>query len=156
MHLELKLSHLYNPKLGHLLICLPPQHHAKRAQSQIVLFFLFLCLILRKTSNDKTDYAELLFPQRHLNPNTSLPPHNSLHPSTSHPVSQEDIPPALPYRPNNLRNSSVLPPNRLYPCLEEKGPHVISPFPATVTVILVDLYTLSGAKIDVVFSFFKV
>ncbi|XP_036971950.1 hematopoietic SH2 domain-containing protein homolog [Acanthopagrus latus] len=84
-----------------------------------------------QTSNDKTDYAELLFPQRHLNPKASLPPDQVLLPSVSQPVSPEDIPPALPYRPNNLRHSAVLTPNRLYPSLEEGYPHVTSSLSAT-------------------------
>lgn len=93
-----------------------------------------------KTSNDKTDYAELLFPQRHLNPKASLPPDQVLLPSVSQPVSPEDIPPALPYRPNNLRHSAVLTPNRLYPSLEEGYPHVTSSLSATVMLILVDCF----------------
>lgn len=93
-----------------------------------------------KASNDRTDYAELLFPQRHLNPNTSLPPDHVLLPSVSQPMSTEDVPPALPYRPDNLRHSAVLTPNRLYPSLEEGYPHVTSPVSATVMFILVDCF----------------
>lgn len=83
-----------------------------------------------QTSNDQTDYAELLFPQRHQSYNTNLPPNSLLLPSMNHPVSQEEIPPALPYRPNNLGNSAVRSPNRLYPNLEEECPHDNSPLPA--------------------------
>lgn len=83
-------------------------------------------------SSDDIDYAELLFPQRHPTPNTRLLPNAS--PSTTPPASQEDIPPAIPYRPSNLHDPTVLipnrQPNRLYPCLEDGFPHVSSPLPA--------------------------
>ncbi|XP_078115152.1 hematopoietic SH2 domain-containing protein homolog [Sander vitreus] len=102
-------------------------HH----RTPILPFTEVLTVACGQTSKDKTDYAELLFTQRHLNPNTSLLPNNSLHPSTSHQTSQENIPPALPYRPNNLRNSPVPSSNKLYPSLEEEFHRVTSPLPAT-------------------------
>ncbi|TMS20337.1 Hematopoietic SH2 domain-containing protein-like protein [Larimichthys crocea] len=83
-----------------------------------------------QTSNDRTDYAELLFPQRNLKQNTSLPPNIFLPPSVTQPVSEEDVPPALPYRPGNLRNSVVLSSNRLYPNIEDEFPHSTLPTPA--------------------------
>lgn len=83
-----------------------------------------------QATNDKVDYAELLFPQRHLTPKSISPPNNSQQPIKSHTVSQEDIPPALPHRPNNLRPAVALPqnsqPSRLYPSLEEQCSFVIS------------------------------
>lgn len=83
-----------------------------------------------QATNDKIDYAELLFPQRCLTPKSISPPNNSLQPIKSHPVSQEDIPPALPHRPANLRHSVALLPNsqpgRLYPSLEDQFSFVIS------------------------------
>ncbi|XP_044056275.1 hematopoietic SH2 domain-containing protein homolog isoform X3 [Siniperca chuatsi] len=99
-------------------------------RNPIMPFTEVLTVACGQALNDKTDYAELLFPQRHPNPNTSLLPNNSLHASVSHPISQEDIPPALPHRPNDLRNSAILSPNRLYPSLEEEFPHLISPLKA--------------------------
>ncbi|KAL7396736.1 hypothetical protein ABVT39_010976 [Epinephelus coioides] len=100
-------------------------------RNPIMPFSEVLTVACGQASGGKTDYAELLFPQRHLNPNTSWLPNVPLHPSISHPPSQEDIPPALPYRPNNLRNSALPSPNRLYPSLEEEFPHVTIPLPAT-------------------------
>ncbi|XP_044217772.1 hematopoietic SH2 domain-containing protein homolog [Thunnus albacares] len=103
-------------------------------RTPILPFTEVLTVACGQTSNDTTDYAELLFPQRHLNPNTSLLTNNSLHPSKSHPVSLEDIPPALPYRPNNPRNSTSLSPtsqpNRLYPSLEDEISNTTTPVPA--------------------------
>ncbi|KAM9357535.1 hematopoietic SH2 domain-containing protein homolog [Symphorus nematophorus] len=102
-------------------------------RTPIMPFSEVLTVACGQSSDDKTDYAELLFPQRHHN--TSLLPNNSLLPSLSQPISPEDIPPALPYRPNNLRNSTIMspnsPPTRLYPSLEEEYPHATSPLPAT-------------------------
>ncbi|XP_070688959.1 hematopoietic SH2 domain-containing protein homolog [Pempheris klunzingeri] len=110
-------------------------------RTPIMPFSEVLTVACGQTSNDKTDYAEILFPQGHLDHNTSLLPNNSLHPSLSQPVSQEDTPPALPYRPNNLRNSAVQSPNRLYPCLEEEFPHVTSPVPASPVPMARKRYT---------------
>nr|XP_046246965.1 hematopoietic SH2 domain-containing protein homolog [Scatophagus argus] len=88
-----------------------------------------------QASNDKTDYAELLFPERHPRHNTSLQTNGLLLPSTNHPASQEDAPPALPYRANSPRNSAVLSPDsrtsRIYPSLEEEYPNLPSPPAAT-------------------------
>lgn len=109
----------------------------KQEHNHNFLCFSFcLCFIPLKASGGKTDYAELLFPQRHLNPNTSWLPNVPLHPSISHPPSEEDIPPALPYRPNNLRNSAFPSANRLYPSLEEEFPHITIPLPATVMMMI--------------------
>ncbi|XP_022075563.1 hematopoietic SH2 domain-containing protein homolog [Acanthochromis polyacanthus] len=84
-------------------------------------------------SSENIDYAELLFPQRLPTSNTRLPPNNS--PSMTPPVSQEDVPPAIPYRPENLDSPTVLlpnsQPNRLYPRLEDGSRHVNAPLPAT-------------------------
>lgn len=98
-------------------------------RTPIMPFSEVLTVACGQASNDKTDYAELLFPHRHLNRNASWLPNKPLHPSISHPTSAEDSPPALPCRPNNLRNSAVLSPNRLYPSLEG-FPHVTSPLSA--------------------------
>lgn len=109
-------------------------------QNEFCSVFFSLCLTLCKSSHDKTDYAELLFSKRLLNPNASSLQNNSLQPSQSHPVSQEDIPPALPYRPNHLVNSAVLPPssqpNRLYPNLESEFPNAPPPLPTMVIILL--------------------
>ncbi|KAJ0065095.1 hypothetical protein NL108_005570 [Boleophthalmus pectinirostris] len=62
-------------------------------------------------SNVKTDYQELLFPQRHEKMSTPAPVEE-----------EEDIPPVLPYRPDNLMDSEAPPsnvqPSRLYPSLD--------------------------------------
>ncbi|XP_070764955.1 hematopoietic SH2 domain-containing protein homolog [Enoplosus armatus] len=113
-------------------------------RTPIMPFTEVLTVACGQTSNDKTDYAELLFPQRHPNPNTSLLPNIFLHPSVSHPISPEDVPPALPYRPNIMRNSAVLSPNRLYPSLEEEFTHVTSPYPATPVPMTRNRYTANN------------
>ncbi|XP_042337031.1 hematopoietic SH2 domain-containing protein homolog [Plectropomus leopardus] len=100
-------------------------------RTPIMPFNEVLTVACGQTSNDKTDYAELLFPQRHQNPNTRWLPNNPLHPSVGQPASPEDIPPALPYRPNNFRNPADLSLNRLYPNLEEEFPNVTSPLSTT-------------------------
>ncbi|XP_032381112.1 hematopoietic SH2 domain-containing protein homolog [Etheostoma spectabile] len=121
---------------GHYVIVGENRHHRFlqdlvdfHRRTPIFPFTEVLTVACGQTSKDKTDYAELLFPQRHLNPNTSLLPNNSLPPSTSQQTSQEDIPPALPYRPNNLKNSPVPSSNKLYPSLEEEFLRVTSPLP---------------------------
>ncbi|XP_028260685.1 hematopoietic SH2 domain-containing protein homolog isoform X2 [Parambassis ranga] len=90
-------------------------------RTPIMPFYQVLTVACGQSSNDKTDYAELLFPQRHL----SLVPTNPQLPSLSPPVSQEeeeDVPPALPYRANNPMTPTLIyqntQPNRLYPDLE--------------------------------------
>ncbi|XP_059197825.1 hematopoietic SH2 domain-containing protein homolog [Centropristis striata] len=100
-------------------------------RTPIMPFSEVLTVACGQTSNDNTDYAELLFPNRHPNTNTRLQPNNCLHPSVSHPTSQQDVPPALPHRRNKPRSSPVLSPNRLYPALEEEFPTVVTPTPAT-------------------------
>lgn len=82
-----------------------------------------------------------------------MPPNNFQVPSINPPGSREDIPPALPHRPNYLGNSPILPPksqtNRLYPSLEDEFQHNTSPPPALVKMALKtivqakDLRTLS-------------
>lgn len=108
-----------------------------------VCFISFsLCLILIKSSKDKIDYAELLFTPKHPSPNISLQQHGFVNPSMNHPQSQDDIPPALPYRPNNMVNSAVSPPNvtkmsaesnRLYPSLDHEFTNIPSSLPVQVT-----------------------
>lgn len=92
----------------------------------------------------KTDYADLLFPLKHSSPNTNSLQNNYMTAcSMTHPQSQKDIPPALPYRPNNLGNPAVPPlngmkmsadpagqPNQLYPSLDDDLSNVTSPLPA--------------------------
>lgn len=96
-------------------------------RTPIMPFNEVLTVACGQSSNDKTDYAELLFPQRNLNSNTNLQQHNSLHPCISAPETQEDVPPALPHRPNNLKPPEVPPQGRLYPRLEEEFPNNDSP-----------------------------
>ncbi|KAF3690950.1 Hematopoietic SH2 domain-containing protein -like protein [Channa argus] len=104
-------------------------------RTPIMPFNEVLTVACGQSSNDETDYAELLLPRSHQNPNTSSLQNNSLQPNKSHPISQKDIPPALPYRPNNLLISTLLPassrPNKLYPNLEDEIPHGTSLHPAT-------------------------
>ncbi|XP_026160810.1 hematopoietic SH2 domain-containing protein homolog isoform X2 [Mastacembelus armatus] len=97
-------------------------------RTPIMPFTEVLTVACGQCSNDKADYAELLFPQRHQSPNTSLLPNNSMQTTKRNTVLLEDIPPALPYRPNNLTNSQ---PNRLYPSLDDNFPHCNSPLPPT-------------------------
>lgn len=117
-------------------------------RNPIVPYTEVLTVACGQTSNDHTDYAELLFPQRHQNHNTSWPPNNVSLPNVNHPVSQENIPPALPYRPNNLRNSAVPSPNRLYPDLEEECPHDNSPLPAKPVPMARNRYTAQNSPSD--------
>lgn len=108
-------------------------------RTPILPFTEVLTVACGQISKDNTDYAELLFPQRHLNPNPGLPPNNFSNPSASYPLSPVDVPPALPSRPNNLRNTAALPPisqpNRLYPCLNEEFPNITLPLPVTPVAI---------------------
>ncbi|CAG5861265.1 unnamed protein product [Menidia menidia] len=80
-----------------------------------------------QSQNGHTNYAELLFPQKHPVSNASVqqsqPP-----PSSGHSESQGDVPPAVPYRPDNLRTPHSLQ-NRLYPRLEDDFQHISSPLP---------------------------
>lgn len=120
----------------------------KENNHSLLCFFIFLCLVPWKTSNEKSDYAELLFPQKHQN--TTVQPNNSLFLSPSHSDSQEENPPALPCRPDNLRNSAALPPNsqssQLYPNIEDMTPHFTSPLPAMV------FYFIRFSHIVILFS----
>uniref|UniRef100_A0A3Q1HKN2 SH2 domain-containing protein n=1 Tax=Anabas testudineus TaxID=64144 RepID=A0A3Q1HKN2_ANATE len=104
-------------------------------RNPIIPFSEVLTVACGQSSNDKTDYAELLFPKRHQNPNTNLLQNICLHPNQSHPVPHEDMPPALPHRPTNL-NSTVLPPkiqpHRLYPSLENEFQQMTTPVPTSV------------------------
>ncbi|GAA6221554.1 hematopoietic SH2 domain-containing protein [Lates japonicus] len=109
-------------------------------RTPIMPFSEVLTVACGQSSNDKTDYAELLFPQRQPKPNVSFPQNKSPQLNRSHPVMQEEIiPPALPYRPNDLLDSAVLSPNsqpnRLYPCLKEEFSNITSP-PLTMPVPL--------------------
>ncbi|XP_072245691.1 hematopoietic SH2 domain-containing protein homolog isoform X2 [Leuresthes tenuis] len=101
-------------------------------RTPIMPFNQVLTVACGQSSNDRTDYAELLFPWKHPTSNSSSQQNYSPLPSTSHKVSQDDVRPALPYRPNNWMNSTApspnSQPNRLYPCLED---HITSPLPAT-------------------------
>lgn len=102
-----------------------------------VLSFCF-CVILCKPSNSNADYAQLLFTPRDLATNTGSPTKDPPQPNLnqSHPEPLDEIPPALPYRPNNLTDSTTLLPNSnpsgLYPTLEVELHHVPSPSPASV------------------------
>ncbi|XP_041863225.1 hematopoietic SH2 domain-containing protein homolog isoform X2 [Melanotaenia boesemani] len=102
-------------------------------RTPIIPFTQVLTVACGQLSNDKSDYAELLFPSRHPASDNDFLQNSSPPPSTSQPVS-EDSPPALPYRPNNLMDPKVLSPNsqpnRVYPCLEEEFGHVSSPLSA--------------------------
>ncbi|KAK2835565.1 hypothetical protein Q5P01_016049 [Channa striata] len=116
-------------------------------RTPIMPFSEVLTVACGQSSNDKTDYAELLFPKRVPNSNASSPQNNPLQPVKSRPISQEDVPPALPYRPTNLLISTTLPassrPNRLYPNLEDEISHVTSPHPATPVPMSRKRYTES-------------
>ncbi|XP_034567589.1 hematopoietic SH2 domain-containing protein homolog [Notolabrus celidotus] len=100
-------------------------------RTPIMPFNEVLTVACGQSSDDKTDYAELLFPQRHLNLDTNLQQNESLHASINSPVSQDDDPPALPCRPNNLKTPTAFSQGRLYPSLEEEFPQDIPHFPTT-------------------------
>ncbi|XP_023195054.1 hematopoietic SH2 domain-containing protein [Xiphophorus maculatus] len=104
-------------------------------RNPIMPFNQVLTVACGKSSADRTDYAEILFSQRPRSYTTSLLPNNLRQSNPSHPQLADEIPPALPYRPNNLRNSVLfLPnsqPNKLYPSLEDDFQHFTSPLPAS-------------------------
>ncbi|XP_041647916.1 hematopoietic SH2 domain-containing protein homolog [Cheilinus undulatus] len=118
---------------GHYIIVGETMHHQClqdmvdfHRRSPIMPYNEVLTVACGQSSSIKTDYAELLFPQRHPNPNTSSLPNNSLNADTNLKLSQEVIPPALPNRPNNMKLPAVGSQGRLYPRLEEQFPEVIS------------------------------
>lgn len=100
-----------------------------------ILPFNQVLTVACQESSEERNYAELLFSQRPRSYTTSVLPNNLRQPTPSHPEPEVEIPPALPYRPNNLRNSTfILPnsqPNRLYPGLEESFHPVTAPPPAS-------------------------
>nr|XP_020494584.1 hematopoietic SH2 domain-containing protein homolog isoform X1 [Labrus bergylta] len=100
-------------------------------RNPIMPFSEVLTVACGQSSNNNTDYAELLFPQRHPNSNASLLPNNSLHANTILPESGEKISPALPNRPNNMKTPAISNTDRLYPQLEEEFPHISFPLQAT-------------------------
>ncbi|CAJ1060505.1 hematopoietic SH2 domain-containing protein homolog [Xyrichtys novacula] len=91
-------------------------------RTPIMPYSEMLTVACGQSSNDKTDYAELLFTQSHPIPTTNLQQNISLHISRNPAAPQEDIPPALPHRPNNLRIPAGFSQGRLYPSLEEEFP----------------------------------
>ncbi|XP_054876566.1 hematopoietic SH2 domain-containing protein homolog [Poeciliopsis prolifica] len=104
-------------------------------RNPILPFNQVLTVACGQSSANSIDYAELLFSQRPRSYSTSVLPSNLRQPNPSQPQQADELPPALPYRPNNLRNSALfLPnsqPNRLYPSLEEDFQHFTSPLPAS-------------------------
>ncbi|XP_058494490.1 hematopoietic SH2 domain-containing protein homolog isoform X1 [Solea solea] len=96
-------------------------------RTPIMPFNQVLTAACGQPSTDLTNYAELLLPERHLRPDDSLLQSNSMQLNWQNKESQEDVNrPALPYRPQNLVNSAVLPPNnkpnKHYPDLKELSP----------------------------------
>ncbi|KAF7203002.1 hematopoietic SH2 domain-containing protein homolog [Nothobranchius furzeri] len=100
-------------------------------RTPIMPFNQVLTIACEQPSNIRADYAELLFPQRQQASNTRSPAMNSPQPSSPGP--EEETPPALPYRPDKLKDSAVPlpnnPPNRLYPSLDNEFSHITSPPP---------------------------
>ncbi|CAN9500449.1 unnamed protein product [Ophioblennius macclurei] len=92
----------------------------------IMPFNQLLTVACGQSSTDVTNYAELLFSQKNPKPSNLLIPHTSPQAAEE----EEDIPPALPYRPDNLTSSTVFPPNKLYPCLDVEFTEPETPFPA--------------------------
>ncbi|XP_017262891.1 hematopoietic SH2 domain-containing protein homolog [Kryptolebias marmoratus] len=94
-------------------------------RTPIMPFNQILTVACGQSSSSHADYAQLLFPIRHQTSDTSSP--------TKDP--QDEIPPTLPYRPNNLRDSTVLlpssQPSGLYPSLELEFHHVTAPPPTS-------------------------
>ncbi|KAK5870230.1 hypothetical protein PBY51_024883 [Eleginops maclovinus] len=99
-------------------------------RTPIMPFSELLTVACGQGSNDKCDYAELLFPQKPVSTHINWIENNSLPPSVTLPPSEEDVPPALPYRPDCFKNSAVLSPNRLYPNLKEEFPCGSPPLPS--------------------------
>ncbi|XP_075879062.1 hematopoietic SH2 domain-containing protein homolog [Nelusetta ayraudi] len=99
-------------------------------RAPIVPFNEVLTVACGQTSNEGSDYADLLFPQRQSNHQASLQPLDSSHQGLTHQSSQEDAPPALPYLPSSLNTfAAVTPvsqPHRLYPGLPEYPPATTS------------------------------
>ncbi|XP_061594186.1 hematopoietic SH2 domain-containing protein homolog [Cololabis saira] len=102
-------------------------------RTPIMPFNQVLTVACGQSQNNNTNYAELLFPRRHPNSAAVLPPNSYMPPDTRHPVEQDDIPPAVPSRPNHLKTSVVPSPNSqqnmLYPDLKDEPHHVPSPIP---------------------------
>nr|XP_040040858.1 hematopoietic SH2 domain-containing protein homolog isoform X2 [Gasterosteus aculeatus aculeatus] len=90
-------------------------------------FSELLTVPIEQMTENKSDYAELVFPQRSQNGDMNCLPTNSLHSSLCHPSSQEEVPPALSSGTNGSR---VWLPGRLYPNLEEEIPRAALPLPA--------------------------
>ncbi|XP_013869620.1 hematopoietic SH2 domain-containing protein homolog [Austrofundulus limnaeus] len=103
-------------------------------RNPIMPFNQVLTVPCGQASNSYADYAQIQFPNKHLASNsdspTKEPPQPSLSQPEPEPEPEDEIPPALPFRPNDLRDSTVLLPNsrlsRLYPSLELEFPHVAS------------------------------
>lgn len=140
-HLCVKCIHCASIQSGNNVFFLMPQYLlicSTPKQSQNGSCFVSFSL-LYKSSNAQTDYAELLFPQRHPKPSVTVPQNNSTQQlNRSLPEPQVDgIPPALPYRPTNLLHSPTQFPgsqsNRLYPNLKEEYPHMAAPLPVILT-----------------------
>ncbi|XP_029356459.1 hematopoietic SH2 domain-containing protein homolog [Echeneis naucrates] len=115
-------------------------------RTPIMPFSEVLTVACGQSSNDKTDYAELLFPQRNPKPDADLLQISALRHRRSDPEApEESIPPALPYRPTNLINPTVQStgshPNRLYPSLKEELSNSASPLPAPPMPLAGNRYT---------------
>ncbi|XP_043985142.1 hematopoietic SH2 domain-containing protein homolog isoform X2 [Gambusia affinis] len=104
-------------------------------RNPIMPFNQVLTVACGQSSADRIDYAELLFSQRPRSYTTSMLPNNLRQPNPCHPQQADELPPALPYRPNNLSNSALFvpnsQPNRLYPSLEDDFQHFTSPLSAS-------------------------
>ncbi|KAM6921123.1 hematopoietic SH2 domain-containing protein homolog [Xenentodon cancila] len=105
-------------------------------RTPILPFNQVLTVACGQSTNDYTNYAELLFSRRHPNSTAALPPNSHTPPNKSHPVEQDDIPPAIPSRPSHLRTSAVPSPNSkqnmLYPDLKDELQHVAPLIPDKV------------------------
>ncbi|XP_037530597.1 hematopoietic SH2 domain-containing protein homolog [Nematolebias whitei] len=105
-------------------------------RTPIMPFNQVLTVACGQPSNSNADYAQL-FTHRDLSTNTGSPTKDPSKPNLnqSQPEPEDEIPPAIPYRPNNLTDSTILLPNsnpsRLYPTLEVELHHVPSPTPAS-------------------------
>ncbi|XP_012733264.3 hematopoietic SH2 domain-containing protein homolog isoform X1 [Fundulus heteroclitus] len=100
----------------------------------IMPFNQVLTLACGQSSDHCADYAELLIAPRPRSYTTSVLPNNLRPPTLNQPEPEGDVPPALPHRPNNLRNSAIIfpnsTPNKLYPCLEKDVQRVTAVPPA--------------------------
>ncbi|XP_015249903.1 PREDICTED: hematopoietic SH2 domain-containing protein isoform X1 [Cyprinodon variegatus] len=117
-------------------------------RTPIMPFNQVLTVACGQSPASRADYAELLFSPRARSYTTSVIPNNLQQPTISYP--KPEMPPALPHRPDNLRNSVIVQssqPKRLYPCLGEDLKHVTVPSPASPVPKIRDRFTAESSPL---------